>query len=186
MKTTRRELLLVAAGTCAWSASVRGGAQVAAITPESFGARGDGVTNDTDAFAAMAAFVNARGGGEIVLRRTTYLVGKQNHRPDAQFSFGPAKIMEFLGCTRPLTISGNGARLLCQAGLRYGTFHPVSGRPTHHPMPYYGQGELATPYRSCAGSVAKSASDSMTWVSGKSPVKPRTSTWPCLPITTGK
>ncbi|WP_309662921.1 hypothetical protein [Sphingomonas sp.] len=159
MKATRRQWLLAAAGTCAMSASRRGGAQVAAIAPESFGARGDGVTDDTAAFAAMAALVNARGGGEIILRRTTYLVGGQHRQPGGEYAFEPAKIMEFLGCTGPLVIRGNGARLLCQAGLRYGTFHPVTGRPTRNPMPYTKPGELASPYRSmirvenCSGLV---------------------------------
>jgi hypothetical protein len=159
MTLTRRQLLLATAGSWAVAHSARGVGQVAAIAPESFGARGDGTTNDTAAFAAMAAFVNARGGGEIVLRRTTYLVGMQRHQPGRQYAFGPAPIMEFLGCTGPLVIRGNGARLLCQAGLRYGTFHPVTGRPTRNPMPYTSPGQLASPYRSmirvenCSGLV---------------------------------
>jgi hypothetical protein len=160
MTVTRRELLLGAAGGCALSASGRGGAQLAAITPESFGARGDGVTDDTAAFAALAAFVNARGGGEIVLRRTTYMVGRQSRRPGNRYAFEPAAIMEFRGCSRPLAIIGNGATLRCRPGLRYGTFHPVTGRPTRNPMPFYGQGEVATPYLAmirverCSGPVA--------------------------------
>jgi hypothetical protein len=159
MTVTRRQLLLATAGTCALAHSARGVGQVGAITPESFGARGDGTTNDTAAFAAMAAFVNARGGGEIVLRRTTYLVGMQRQQPGRRYAFGPAAIMEFSGCTGPLVIRGNGARLLCQAGLRYGTFHPVTARPTRNPMPYTGAGQLASPYSSmiraenCSGLV---------------------------------
>jgi hypothetical protein len=159
MTVTRREMLLAAAGGCAVAASGRGAAQVAAITPERFGARGDGVTNDTAAFAAMAAFVNARGGGEIVLRRTIYLVGRQSQRPGAAYAFEPAAIMEFSGCHGPLTIRGNGATLRCRPGLRYGTFHPVTGRPTRNPMPFVQGGELATPYRAmirverCSGPV---------------------------------
>ena len=69
--TTRRDLLLGAGAIAAmpdaaWA--LQGGA---AVTPEQFGALGDGRTNDSDAFAAMSAFATARGGGEIVLRRTT-------------------------------------------------------------------------------------------------------------------
>lgn len=159
MTIARRELMLATAGICAVSHSARGVGQVAPITPESFGARGNGTTNDTGAFAVMAVFVNSRGGGEIVLRRTTYLVGMQRHQPSQQYAFGPSPIMEFLGCTGPLVIRGNGARLLCQAGLRYGTFHPITGWPTRNPMPYTSPGQLASPYRSmirvenCSGLV---------------------------------
>lgn len=161
MSVTRREWMIGAAGIAALPASDRAGAQAAAITPERFGARGDGRTNDTDAFAAMAAFVNARGGGEIVLRRTTYIVGKQRQalRPGAAYAFEPAPIMHFAGCRVPLIIRGNGARLRCQPGLRYGTFQPVTGRPTRNRMPYTKPGELASPYRSmiqvegCSGPI---------------------------------
>lgn len=161
MALSRREMLAGVAGGCALSVSARGGAQTAAITPERFGALGDGRTNDTDAFAAMAAFVNARGGGEIVLRRTTYAVGKQRQAMDsgADYAFDPARILHFVGCAGPLIIRGNGAHLQGQAGLRYGTFHPVTGRPTRHPMPYIKAGELASPYRAmirvegCSGPV---------------------------------
>lgn len=119
------------------------------LTPEQFGARGDGRTNDTDAFARLAAHVNAAGGGEIVLRRTVYLVGRQVRafRRGPQYAFDPAPIFEVRGCTRPLIIRGNGARLRCPPGLRYGTFDPLTGAKTQNPMPYTGSGELASPYR---------------------------------------
>ena len=129
------------------------------FTPELFGAVGDGVTNDTDAFARLSAAVNAAGGGDIVLQPTTYLVGGHKPDPSGVFSFGPATIMTFDGCTKDLAIHGNGARLLCQDGLRFGTFDPVTGQPTQHPMPYTGTGELASPYvamidiQNCSGKV---------------------------------
>src|SRR6185503_13828871 len=125
------------------------------ITPERFGAKGDGVTNDTAAFAEMTDFVNRRGGGVIALRRTTYIVGMQDRDPP----FAQASIMDFNGCRKGLTILGNGAILRCAPGLRYGTFDPVSGQPTNHPQPYYVQDELAYPYyamiiiENCAGAV---------------------------------
>lgn len=147
MRLSRRNFL--AATGAVWT-SAHAAAEITeagTITPESFGARGDGVTNDTDAFAAMSAFINSRGGGTVALRRVTYLVGKQFHQPGAQYAFRPAGIMEFQGCSKPLTVIGNGARLLCQPGLRYGTFDPISGRPTRNRMPYFGAGQLAAPYR---------------------------------------
>lgn len=155
----RRDLLAGSAATTLLAAHRPLLAQSAPITPEQFGAAGDGRTNDTAAFARMAAFVNQRGGGEIALRRTTHIVGAHLPVPEAGYAFPPAKVMDFIGCTRPLTIRGNGARIRSASGLRYGTFDPRSGQPTRHPMPYIQGGELATPYRAmvvvenCAGPV---------------------------------
>lgn len=128
------------------------------FTPEEFGAVGDGETNDTDAFARMSAAVSEIGGGTIILSKRTYIVGAQtpNSYP---YSFAPAPIMKFEGCSGNLTILGNGARLRCADGLRYGTFDPITGAPTQHQMPYTQPGELATPYEGmiwierCTGKV---------------------------------
>src|SRR4051794_39334933 len=69
------------------------------VTPEQFGARGDGLTNDTAAFAAMTAFINRRSGGEIVLRSTTYIVGQQGSPKKSDYAFAPMSIMDFAGCS---------------------------------------------------------------------------------------
>ncbi|WP_162806566.1 right-handed parallel beta-helix repeat-containing protein [Sphingosinicella terrae] len=119
-----------------------------ALTPEQFGARGDGVTDDSAAFAALAARVNERGGGEVAFRRTTYRVGRQGgYERRTRYAFEPAPLLEFAGCTRPLTIRGNGAIIRCAPGLRYGTFHRNNGEPFFHDMPHRGWDQLATPYR---------------------------------------
>lgn len=156
MRISRREVV-IGGGALIWAPSAR--AVPEAITPERFGAKGDGHTNDSQAFARMAEFVTVRGGGEIELRRTTYVVGEQTPAfGKAGFAFAPAKIMHFVGCARPLVIRGNGARLKCAPGLRYGTF-AASGRPTRHAMPYTSPGEIATPYAAmirvegCSGPV---------------------------------
>ncbi len=131
-------------------------------TPEQFGAKGDGQTNDTLAFAAMAAHVERSDGGEIVLRKgATYIVGQQRSLSGREtgYSFEPAKIMEFAGLHGALTIRGNGAKLKCASGLRFGTFAPGSGVATRHPMPFIQGGQLATPYRAmikvenCSGPI---------------------------------
>lgn len=129
------------------------------FTPEMFGAKGDGRTNDSAAMAALAAAVSAAGGGRVRFRRATYLVGGQTAAADedAFYVFEPAPLLDFEGCTVPLVIEGNGARLKCAAGLRYGVFTP-EGAPRNHPMPYIGPG-LASPYgymiraQNCAGPV---------------------------------
>ena len=151
--------MLIVAGAGS-SAIARGLTRVQAVTPEQFGALGDGTTDDTAAFAAMAAFVSARRGGDILLRRATYMLGRQQRQRGGDYAFEPAPIMDFIGCSQPLTIRGNGAKLKCRPGLRFGTFHSATGRPTRNRMPYTEAGELATPYRSmirverCSGSVA--------------------------------
>src|SRR4051812_45456452 len=52
-----------------------------ALTPEMFGAKGDGATNDSAAFARLAEAITHRGGGTIALRRKTYIVGAQRRDP---------------------------------------------------------------------------------------------------------
>jgi hypothetical protein len=130
------------------------------FTPEMFGAKGDGVTNDSAAFKALADRVNANGGGTVRFRRVTYLVGAQTRaRGPGGWAYTPAPLLEFRNCTRPLTIEGNGAKIKCAPGLRYGTFGRVRGLPTRHKQPFYVEHELATPYQQmilagdCSGTV---------------------------------
>ena len=113
--------------------------------PEDFGARGDGATNDSDAFMALGARINAMGGGTIVLSEgKTYVVGRQ--RPGAARPFAPQPLLDFRGTTRPLTILGNGARLRTAGGLRFGAFDPRSGQPAHRPAPNFHEPDRASPY----------------------------------------
>lgn len=120
-------------------------ADAATVRPEQFGAKGDGVTNDTDAFAAMSAHINRRGGGTVELRKTTYLVGKQTSGR-ADWAFEPYNIMLFSNLRLPLRIRGNGARLKCKPGLRYGTFDRATGNKVVRPMPNLRNEERASPY----------------------------------------
>ena len=144
MRFDRREFVTI--GGALAIAPKMAGAQASVITPEQFGAVGDGRTNDTDAFAAMSEFINRRGGGEIALRPATYIIGKQRRGARQDYAFAPSPVMAFKGCAGPLIIRGNRARIRCADGLRFGTFDAASGRPTKHPQPHYGKGELASPY----------------------------------------
>lgn len=160
MKVNRRHFLS-AATLAGAGAAAPGWAAAGPLTPEQFGAKGDGVTNDSAAFADLATAIAIRGGGEIVLRKATYIVGRQLRalRAGAVYAFDPMKILEFVGLRGGLKIRGNGATLRCAPGLRFGTFNPRTGAKTSNPMPYLGPGELATPYRwmirieDCAGAV---------------------------------
>lgn len=159
MPSTRREMMKGVVVTAVAATTTGATSDTRIVTPEQFGAKGDGRTNDTAAFAAMTAVVNRRGGGAVHLRKTTYVVGQQKSAPDKVYAFAPESIMEFEGCSAPLTIRGNGARLRCADGLRYGTFDQSSRQPTKHPQPFYGTGETSTPYfsmleaKNCSGAV---------------------------------
>ena len=128
------------------------------LRPEEFGAKGDGATNDTRAFASLSAEVNRRGGGTIALRREgTYLIGEQ--LPGGYYGWTPLPVLELKHLTKPLRILGHGARLRCTSGLRYGAFDVGTGAPVHRAMPSNRVAEVATPYRAmieiagCSGPV---------------------------------
>jgi hypothetical protein len=165
----RREFLTRTAGFAAAFVLAPRGAPLFAqpaggvFTPEMFGAKGDGVANDSAAFKALADAVNANGGGTVRFRRTTYLVGAQQRSIGrGGWAYTPADLLDFRGCSKPLIIEGNGATIRCAPGLRYGTFDRLRGTPTKHNQPYYEQHELATPYRQmilvadCTGPVVVS------------------------------
>jgi hypothetical protein len=104
MNLTRRELVAgCAAGAIFPTAACAARAAGPQITPEAFGAVGDGVTDDYVAFQRMVAAVNAAGGGTVTFRPgRNYLldrfVTKDNRVSDITFQ----------GCSG-LTIEGNGA-----------------------------------------------------------------------------
>ncbi|WP_133032098.1 MULTISPECIES: right-handed parallel beta-helix repeat-containing protein [unclassified Sphingomonas] len=120
-------------------------AQNRVFTPEEFGAKGDGVTNDSAAMARLSTAVRLYGGGTVEFRRTTYVVGAQGLQVQGAFAFPPRELLTFVGCSLPLHLKGNGARLLCEPGLRFGVFR--DGEPFKHAMPYLGPG-VASPYNS--------------------------------------
>lgn len=160
MVTTRRQFLAGAAATGLASTACTGaGAALLTATPEMFGAKGDGRTNDTDAFAALSAYVNAHGGGTIILRPVTYIVGRQVRGGKGAMAFTPSDILHFVGCSRAIVVQGNGAILRSAPGLRYGAFDAQSGTPLPDSREnLFGQ-KRAAPYfgmihvEKCPGSV---------------------------------
>ena len=117
------------------------------------------MTNDTQAFAALSAELNRRGYGTVALSKgRTYSVGAQAR--GGEFGWTPAPILDLQNLSGPLTILGNGACLRCHSGLRFGTFDLATGGAVHHPMPYLGHSDLASPYRAlirirnCSGPIA--------------------------------
>lgn len=119
------------------------------FTPEMFGATGDGVSNDSLAFERLGDAVSRAGGGTVEFGRgKTYIVGAQTmaRRRGQQYAYAPAKLLLLSRCRKPVLLRGNGARLRCAPGLRFGTFDPSTGRPTNHKMPYFQTEERASPY----------------------------------------
>lgn len=136
-----------ALGAASAAGTVRAQSPTPIFTPEQFGAKGDGQTNDTLAFDALAEAVNRAGGGIVEFRKAVYIVGAQapTFQDGQPYYFEPSKLLDFRNCSKPLVLHGNGAVLRCQPGLKYGVFDRA-GRPVKTTTPYLGPG-VATPYR---------------------------------------
>jgi len=145
----RRAFLLSAAGAAMSAAACGAPAQTRMRTfrPEDFGARGDGRSDDTAAFAALARALSQEGGGTVALRAATYRVGRQRQAGAADYAWAPDALLRFDNLPGAIAIAGNGARLQAAPGLRYGTFDRRTGRAVRRALPNMRRGEWATPYQ---------------------------------------
>lgn len=132
---SRRSLLCSAFALGVWRSSQ---SAATSISPKDFGAKGDGVTNDTDAFFACASYINKCGGGKITIPPGVYIVGKQvlTGSLGQGAAYEPAKILRFEKCSRPVVIDGMGATLKFANGLKIGAFSPISGESITVAMPF--------------------------------------------------
>jgi hypothetical protein len=110
-----------------------------AISVKDFGAVGDGTTNDTVAFAAAAAAINAAGGGKLIIPQGTYIIGSQTFAgaTGKGYAYQAATLLQFTNCTKPVIVEGEGAILKFAAGMRFGSFDPVTGLPYTTTPPFY-------------------------------------------------
>ena len=111
---------------------------VETVYPHWFGAKGDGTTNDTRALRLTAAFVNRRGGGRIVFVPGTYVVGRQ-HLAGAyglDYAYRAEPILLIQGTTQDVVVEGSGSTLKAAAGLKFGSFDPVTGHPASPALPF--------------------------------------------------
>ncbi len=108
------------------------------LSVRDFGAKGDGVTNDTAAFQRAAEAVNRAGGGTLVIPRGVYVVGAQDFagRAGAGYAFRAQPVLAVQNCRQRVLIEGAGATLRAARGLRFGTFDPVTGRPHQPTLPF--------------------------------------------------
>lgn len=105
------------------------------FTPESYGAIGDGITDDQAAFESMNAALEANNGGIVELGvNKTYRIGRQ-YFDGTTYLYGKAGIE--LRDAKILIVRMNGATLKWNDGLKFGTFDPATGEAYNPPLPFY-------------------------------------------------
>lgn len=118
-------------------------------SPEQVGARGDTVTDDSEALFTLAGVINALGGGVVELNpKATYMVGGQTYTAVPYltiYNWPPnfMNLLKFTNCTN-VTVRGNGARIKTLNNAKYGVFD-AAGNPVATVPPYTGTG-VGIPY----------------------------------------
>lgn len=101
-----------------------------------YGAKGDGLANDTAAFQAAAKALTEAGGGTIDIPKGTYILGLQRHEDGKLPYYRSENPLMFTGING-LAIEGNGATLRWAPGLRFGSFDKNTGERFDPPkMPF--------------------------------------------------
>lgn len=100
------------------------------ISVKDFGAVGDGVADDTNAFIGAAAQINAQGGGVLYVPTGTYKVFRQTANPspsiNSPYWVSAGDIIRLDNCDG-VRIVFDGAELIAADGLKYGSFDPLTG-----------------------------------------------------------
>jgi hypothetical protein len=107
---------------------------------KSFGAKGDGKTNDHEAFQKAAAFFNARGGnGKLVISKGTYVVGKQKFNKNTkQKPVYEGQDLLLFNKIKNLTIEGSEQTIIkYKNDLYFGSFNPSTGKPYQNKGNFY-------------------------------------------------
>ena len=109
-----------------------GNGTVPSVTPEQYGAVGDGSHDDQPAWRRACAVISAHGQGTITLTAgKTYMVGKETVVNDSLsttrwYEHDP---MGWIVGARlgPVVINGNGATVKLKANMHYGGYDPLTG-----------------------------------------------------------
>lgn len=104
------------------------------VAPEAFGAKGDGRSDDTDAFVELSAFLTRTGGGVVELRRNAvYRVGRQRR---ARSTYLVGLPILSVSNVPHFEVRMNGATLKFRDGLKFGSFDPSTGQPRRVEAPH--------------------------------------------------
>jgi hypothetical protein len=115
---------------------------VQTISPEDFGAVGDGSTDDQAAFDALNAYLAAHDGGRVTLRPgAVYLAGKQT-TGGLDYLSGAAIIDA--ADVSVLIVDMNGATIRFNGGMKFGSFDPATGDPISPTLPFYDHANAAS------------------------------------------
>lgn len=105
------------------------------VTPEEFGAKGDGVSDDTSAFQQAAKELTNAGGGTLQLKpKSVYRVGRQVAQKGVHPYWKTEPILAFTG-VKSLVIDGQGSTIKILSGLRVGCFDKDTGEKASPPVP---------------------------------------------------
>jgi Right handed beta helix region len=107
---------------------------------KSFGATGDGKTNDQDAFQKASDYFNKRGGnGKLIISKGVYIIGKQIFTAGQKNlpAYRGDDVMRFTNI-KNFSVEGDKESLLKYASsLRFGAFNPTSGKTFEHGNTYF-------------------------------------------------
>src|SRR5436305_1857429 len=114
---------------------------------KSFGAKGDGVTNDHEAFRRAADFFNKNGGnGKLIISSGTYIVGMQkfNRNSTTEPVYAGSDVLHFENVKNFIIEGSPGAIIKYAPGLHYGSFDPSTGLPNNNGNNFFQRSYLGT------------------------------------------
>lgn len=96
-----------------------------------FGAKGDGLTNDSQAFRDASAAIEANGGGRLIIPYGTYIIGEQKYVNGQWKSAGYSRDLQNFyihnSSVDTVIIESHGAKIKWASGLRWGYFNLATG-----------------------------------------------------------
>ena len=135
-----------------------------------FGAKGNGRTNDQDAFKKASVFFNKRkGNGKLIIPKGIYIVGRQRftgNEPGSGKAYAGEYALDLRGCVN-MVIEGKPGSIIKNAdSLRIGTFSPETGKVFKHNMKDINIDHAYSNYATSAGIVIYLSACSNISISG--------------------